>query len=114
MLHFGSGVRIFCRFLLRGGGAWLCPRRLCGLFSAPKENQDEVQLVEEVEVSTIRADQKAMRFVAARCQQTILLEVHQNPSLICAVTAPQVRTLLALEVRLDVGFLDEAVDAVQK
>ena len=55
-----------------------------------------------------------MRFVAARCQQTILLEVHQNPSLICAVTAPQVRTLLALEVRLDVGFLDEAVDAVQK
>ena len=55
-----------------------------------------------------------MRFVAARCQQTILPEVHQNPGLIWAVTAPQVRTLLALEVRLDVGFLDEAVDAVQK
>ena len=50
-----------------------------------------------------------MRFVAARCQQTILPEVHQNPGLIWAVTAPQVRTLLALEVRLDVGFLDEAV-----
>ena len=30
------------------------------------------------------------------------------------MTAPQVRTLLALEVRLDVGSLDEAVDAVQK
>ena len=28
VLHFGSGVRIFCRFLLCGGGAWLCPRRL--------------------------------------------------------------------------------------
>ena len=46
-----------------------------GLFSAQKENQDEVQLVEEVEVSTIRADQKAMRLAAARCQQTILPEV---------------------------------------
>ena len=55
-----------------------------------------------------------MRFVAARCQQTILPEVNQSPGLIWAVTAPQVRTLLALEVRLDVGFLDEAVDAVQK
>ena len=33
------------------------------LFKAQKENQDEAQLVEEVEVSTIRADQKAMRFV---------------------------------------------------
>ena len=55
-----------------------------------------------------------MRFVAARCQRTILPEVYQNPGLVWAVTAPQVRTLLALEVRLDVGFLDEAVDAVQK
>ena len=33
--------------------------------------------------------------------------------MILAVTDPQVRTLLALEVRLDVGSLDEAVDAVQ-
>eukprot|EP00439_Symbiodinium_sp_Y106_P079403 s2051_g18.t1 len=55
-----------------------------------------------------------MRFVAARCQQTILPEVHQSPGLIWAVTAPQVRTLLALEVRLDVGLLEGAVDAVQK
>ena len=102
---------------VRGWSLALPPKivdAVVGLFSAPKENQDEVQLVEEVEVSTIRADQKAMRFVAARCQQTILPEVHQIPGLIWAVTAPQVRTLLALEVRLDVGFLDEAVDAVQK
>ena len=28
MLHFGSGVRIFSRFLLCGGGAWPCPRSL--------------------------------------------------------------------------------------
>ena len=68
MLHFGSGVRIFCS----GAGVELgLPPKfveaVVGLFSAQKENQDEVQLVEEVEVSTIRADQKAMRLVAARC-----------------------------------------------
>ena len=28
VLHFGSGVRIFSRFLLCGGGAWPCPRSL--------------------------------------------------------------------------------------
>ena len=102
---------------MRGWSLALPPKfveAVVGLFSAQKENQDEVQLVEEVEVSTIRADQKAMRLAAARCQQTILPEVHQSPGLIWAVTAPQARTLLALEVRLDVGFLDEAVDAVQK
>ena len=68
VLHFGSGVRIFCRFLLCGGGAWLCPRRLWMrllAFFRLRENQDEVQLVEEVEA--IRADQKATWFVAAHC-----------------------------------------------
>eukprot|EP00439_Symbiodinium_sp_Y106_P065273 s6279_g10.t1 len=49
-----------------------------------------------------------------RYNWAILREVHQSPGLIWAITAPQVRTLLALEVRLDVGFLGEAVDAVQK
>ena len=92
MLH-GSGVRIFCRFLLCGGGAWLCPRslwrRLLDFFRLRKKTR-------------------------TRYNWAILREVHQSPGLIWAITAPQVRTLLALEVRLDVGFLDEAVDAVQK
>ena len=55
---------------VRGWSLALPPKivgAVVGLFSAPKENQDEVQLVEEVEVSTIRADQKATRFVAAHC-----------------------------------------------
>ena len=55
---------------MRGWSLALPPKivdAVVGLFSAQKENQDEVQLVEEVEVSTIRADQKATRFVAASC-----------------------------------------------